>query len=105
LAASLGTLWLRGNNSVKSSLYPVMDWNISGLEEFQESDFGTITYWNVFSTTHLDVSLVVVKDTFLDEFQGVFTELTVEESVFSVVIKCTQFTEEPLHLHLILGQN
>jgi hypothetical protein len=64
----LGSEWDSGYNSTgfKSVSDESVDWDFSILEELQECNFGTITYWNKMFGLHLDVSSIVIHDVLLD---------------------------------------
>ena len=85
--------WNLSNNSldIKSSVDLGVDWYISVLEELKESNFGSVTYWDKFGLSHLDVCTVVVQDTLLDKSDGLFLKLAVKDGIWSSILLSDTF--------------
>lgn len=80
-----------------------MNWNVSILEELEQSDFGTVSNRHIGSSIHLNSCLTVVKNGLLDEALGMVRLDAVEESIGSVHNDVAVAAVELHNLHVVLG--
>lgn len=83
-----------------------MDWDFSLLEELDQTDFCSISNWDVQSfIVHFDSGFTVEKDALFNEFNHIVREFTVEEGILSAVFDESALTVELGNLHIVLSQS
>jgi len=68
-----------------------MNRHFSILEEFQKSNFSTISIWNVLCFLHLNLGIAIVQDAIFDKLNSFWRKLTIQESVFSRILNLVSF--------------
>jgi len=82
-----------------------MDWNIGILKEVKESNLSSITYCFVYRFIHFNSGITVIKNAFLNSQKSFLSQVTLNQSIFSIVDNQSVFTVELFDFHFIFGQS
>ena len=73
-----GVEWADCLDAAKFLLDQKMNWNISILQEFEKSNFSSVSDWNESSSFHFNSGRAVEENTLLDELEGDVAQLAVQ---------------------------
>jgi hypothetical protein len=82
-----------------------VDRNVSVLKHLKQSTFSSISNRHILGAYHLDSGVSVEQNALLNPFDGLISELAVEQSVFPSVLDISRFTVEMADFHLVLGKS